>query len=464
MKSLIKFSLLILFGSISCLPDRTPTDPIENARPEFAAFDTSLNQSINTSLRPDIKMFFNEAMDLNSFTENFILQSISGPIDGVFSEDPAADSIVIFTPLSDLNEAELYHATISAYVRDANGNSILLPSEPDEPQSIWFFTKGPYSENGTPYVLMRDKTDFSSIYQIHDINVFSESLTWENARDDLGTAELESDPEGNNLYMVNLKVAGTVTVINMPGFGLNTIIPVGAGPTAIAFSATQAFVTNNTGRSLSVIDRSSMQAVNTIEFADGFKPQDVVYSSSSNKCYMYSKTNGFLLQIKVLDAANPANVYDIEDVFENKVIDINISPDGQKLVFIEDKSSRIYFVDVQNETASFIETGYSNNIVSTISADYCFVAFKETGSDGPGGIVKVSLTSQSVEDVFIFEPIRDTQVTIADIDITHSGELIYAVVAQDTTVKLVETSTMTQISQSKLTGSPRTVTVTPKNF
>ena len=152
---------------------------------------------------------------------------------------------------------------------------------------------------------------------------------------------MEVNKDLNMLFMVNYKTAGTVTVMNLNDFSINKVIPVGVGPTALAFSNTQAFVSNNSGKSISVIDLASLDVSKTIDFADGYKPQDIVYSAATDKCYMYTKTTATAKRIKVFDASNTDNQSNIDSVLEQKVIDMDITADGSKVLFVEDKSFEI---------------------------------------------------------------------------------------------------------------------------
>ena len=117
-----------------------PSAPEEIERPVFAQIefgDTNLNVSLNNQIR----MYFNEAMDLNSFPANVIVESVSGKIEGAFSYGES-DTIVIFTPLTSYNQAEYYTVSLKGGVRDTQGNSMVSPNEEDIPITSWFFTSG----------------------------------------------------------------------------------------------------------------------------------------------------------------------------------------------------------------------------------------------------------------------------------------------------------------------------------
>src|SRR5512135_848760 len=98
----------------SCIPDRMPTAPEEIGRPVFVqiGFDTS---NLVFPLNHQIKFYFNEAMDLNSFSSNIIVESVSGKIEGNFSYGES-DTIVIYTPRSDYQPAEYYTITVKGGV------------------------------------------------------------------------------------------------------------------------------------------------------------------------------------------------------------------------------------------------------------------------------------------------------------------------------------------------------------
>jgi hypothetical protein len=173
-KTLWLITLSIFFIS-SCIDERMPPEPVEINRPEFVKFDPVDGDGLNVSLNSTIQAHFNEQMDLNTFPGNFIVEGISGEIKGTFSYG-ASDTIVVYSPLTNYQEAEVYTVTISGAVKDINGNSWISPVEDEVTNSTWFFTQGQYSEQGFPYVFVRDKTSKNQIYRTGNLNSYIRQL------------------------------------------------------------------------------------------------------------------------------------------------------------------------------------------------------------------------------------------------------------------------------------------------
>jgi len=140
----LKFGLVLIILS-GCLPDRMAPDPVDINRPKFLGFGAQDSAAINVALNHPVTMIFNRRMDLSTFPGNFTLQSISGPVGGTFTLADNADSVVIFTPGANMEQAEVYTAYVGGGVRANNGMSRLSPNEPDVPETIWFFTTGQYA-------------------------------------------------------------------------------------------------------------------------------------------------------------------------------------------------------------------------------------------------------------------------------------------------------------------------------
>lgn len=83
-----------------------PSAPTEIERPGFALLELG-ESNLNFALNHQIKMYFNEPMDLNSFPANVVVESVSGKIEGAFSYGES-DTIVIFTPITNYKPAEYY--------------------------------------------------------------------------------------------------------------------------------------------------------------------------------------------------------------------------------------------------------------------------------------------------------------------------------------------------------------------
>jgi len=262
--NLLLITTLALIVS-SCIPDRMPTAPEEIERPIFAQIEIG-ESNLAVPLNNQIRMYFNEAMDLNSFPANVIVESVSGKIEGSFSYGEA-DTVVIYTPLTSYKTAEYYMVSLKGGVRDTHGNSMISPNEEDVPITGWFFTSGEYSNNGYPLAFIRDKSNRNMIYKVGELNVFLDSLLLP-APEDYQTSALEVEKNSDKLFIVNLKLTdGLVTVIDPGNFSIIKEITVGLGPTNIEFSNEKGYVTNSSAKSFSVIDLNSLTTETTFVFA-----------------------------------------------------------------------------------------------------------------------------------------------------------------------------------------------------
>ncbi len=456
-RMLVPLTLFILLTIQGCIPDRLPPEPVPNTRPAFVAFDNF--DSLVVPINSKIEMKFSWAMDLSTFPDNFTVESASGKIPGKFSYSPKADTIVVFTPSVNYNPAEYYNVSLSGRVRNVNGMSMISPNEEDMPVTSWFFTEGEYSKGGFPYVFVRDKSQKQIIFRIGSLNKYKDSLFVEAPVEDYQTAAIEFSPLGRYLFMVNLKTTnGTVTVIDPESFTVVKTIEVGLGPTNIGFSDDKAFVTNTSDKSFTVIDLSSLTAVETVRFDDGFKPKDVVFSKLTNKLYFYSSSKK---QIKVVNAQNYSDNYILDSVLtDNKAADMEITNDGKYIFLPEYRTDKINVLDA--ETDKVVETIYSpyQYVNDGVMANgfYYQSFFKKVGKENIGGILKINTSGFNLENTLVWD--KD----IDKVALTAADELIYAVVPNDTTVQIIEAKTLQKISSVKLNGSLKYLAVSKKNY
>ncbi len=455
-RNIIKLFLITIAALTlnSCVPDRMPPAPTEIDRPEFVkiGFDAS---NLVFPLDHQVIFYFNEAMDLNSFPSNIIVESVSGKIDGTFSYG-ASDTIVIYTPLDNYNPAEFYTVAVKGGVMDIHGNSMISPTEEDIPDSGWFFTTGEYSDNGFPLGFIRDKSDRNKIYKIGELDEFLDSLILP-APEDYQTSALEVDKNSDKLFIVSIKLTdGLVTVVNPADFTIEKQITVGLGPTNIEFGGDKAYVTNASAKSFSVIDLNSLTNEETHVFADDFRPKDVSYSSLNNRLYFYSTTNS---DLKIVDADNFTNSHIVPSGLSTKPTDIEISDDGHHLYLLGTNSSVISVFDVESETSQVIDPGFQYLTDGTMGKEYYYAAYyRGTGGDNIGGILKIDVSSNTITDHMEWE------YQVDQLRLTSAEELLYAVTPIDSTVQIIETKTMKRISSAKVGGSLKYLALTKNNY
>ncbi len=446
--------VIISFTLISCLSDRMPTEPVEINRPNFVEF--KLGQSnLNVPLNTQIQMFFNEPMNLNSFAECFKVESISGGISGTFSYG-SSDTVVVFTPSSNYLPAEYYKVYLNGCVMDIHGTSMLSPNDEDVPQEDWFFTGGQYSQNGFPYVFLRDKANKNYIYRIGNLNEYKDQIVLPGSQD-YQVSALEIEKNSDNLFVVNLKTTnGLVTVINPATFEILKEIPVGLGPTNISFSNEKAYVTNLSAKSFTIIDLNSLNADSTYVFPDGFRPKDVVYSAYKNALYFYSSVNS---DVKKVNADNFSDTKIFPSGLLTRPTDIEITEDGKFLYMIGTNSNVVSIIDLDSETSTQLTLDYQYLIDGVMSNNYYYLAyFKGTGGDNIGGILKIDIHSNTIVDKI------DWTYQVDQLKLTAADELIYAITPIDSTVQVIETNSMHKITNTKVNGSLKFLAITNKNY
>lgn len=447
------FSVLV-FLFASCIPDRMPPEPEEIDRPEFAQI-TFGESNLVFPLNQQIRFYFNEAMDLNSFPSNVVVESISGKIDGSFSYGES-DTIVVYSPISNYQSAEYYLVSLKGGVRDIHGNSMVSPTEEDVPITGWFFTSGEYSNSGFPLAFVRDKSNRNMIYKVGELDYFLDSLLLP-APEDYQTSALEVEKNSDKLFIVNLKLTnGLVTIVDPASFSIINEFTVGLGPTNIEFSSEKGYVTNSSDKSFSVIDLNSLIVESTFVFPDGFRPKDVSYSSLTSKLYFYNTVNS---DLKVVNADNFNDSHIVPSGLNNKPTDIEITQSGRYLYLLGTNSGVISVFDVQSETSAIVDLGYQYLTDGTMGNNFYYVAYyRGTGGNDIGGILKIDINSNSVSDHLEWE------YQVDQLKLTSAEELLYAVTPVDSTVQVIETSTMNRITSTKVTGSLKYLAITKNNY
>lgn len=457
MNKIITAFILVVLSSIiffSCISDRMPPAPVETERPGFVQFGGDVS-NLDVELNNQIRMYFNESMDLNSFPANFIVESVSGKIEGSFSYGES-DTIVIYTPLTNYQPAEYYQAILKGGVSDIHGNSMVSPTDEDIPFTSWFFTKGEYSDNGFPYIFVRDKSNRNMIYRVGKLNTYIDSLLLP-APDDYQTSSLEVEPNSDNLFIVNLKATeGIVTVVNPNTFSIISQLQVGLGPTNVEFANGKAYVTNPSDKSFSVIDLNSLTTETTFVFPDGFRAKDVSYSPLNNSLCFYNTTN---FDLKVVNAVDFNDSHIFSSGLNTKPSDIEITKDGKFLYILGTNSSVISVVDVQNETSTMIDFGYQYLTDGVMGTNYYYAAYyRGTGGDNIGGVLKIDNSTNGIAEHLEWE------YQVDQMKLTAAEELIYAVTPVDSTVQVIETKTMRNITSAKVNGNLKYLAITNKNY
>jgi glutamine cyclotransferase len=430
-----------------------PPAPVEITRPELVGFGENDIGGLNIPLQDPVAMIFNEKMDPNSFDDAVILQSISGMIDGEFSLSSSADSVVIFTPSVSMNPAERYEVTVTGAVRDANGNSMLSPVEDQTDYTTWFFTTGSYAEGGFPYVFISDRLG-EIVYRVGSVNAFIDSATISES-----SQEMRFTPDGSKLIIVNKANPGFLNIVDPETMTLMNSMDVGVGSEHIYLTNEKAYVSDVSGKTITIVDLGSMTIDKTISFDDGFAPRDIVYSVRTERLYLTSNSRNDFAKIRVIDPEDPETAYDIEDVLPtNRSQDMEISPNGDHIFINELRSTNLIIFSLNTETVvSTLTTDYFQNQDGTVSDDAYYLV--STALDNRAGILQIDLGSFAVS-----AQLELDLTGLSSIGVTHAGELLYVVSPNDSTLKIIETSTLTQISETKVPGALNSVAVSVQNY
>lgn len=294
------------------------------------------------------------------------------------------------------------------------------------------------------------------IYKVGELNTFLDSLFLPGA-EDYQTSALEVEKNSDKLFIVNLKLTdGIVTVVDPGNFSIVKELTVGLGPTNIDFSDSKGYVTNPSAKSFSVIDLASLTTETTFAFADDFRPKDVSFSSLNNRLYFYSTTNS---DLKIVNANDFNDTHIVSSGLATKPTDIEISADGRHLYLLGTNSSVLSVFDVETETPAVLDLGYQYLTDGTMGSDYYYVAyFRGTGGDDIGGVLKIDVNTNTVSNKL------EWPYQVDQLRLTSAEELLYAVTPIDSTVQVIETKTMKNITSTKVNGSLKYLAITNNNY
>ena len=449
------FLLIVMFFSIwqACLPDRMAPDPIDISRPGFIGFGLNDSSGINIALDDPVIMIFNKKMDPNSFQDNFILESISGEINGTFSLGDMADSVVIFTPSEDMHTAEVYKANVYGGVRDANGYSLLSPNDPDIPQTTSFFTTGDYAENGMIHVFFVDRNGIE-LFMVQNLDSFATSTTITNETT-FGSGEVRITPDGSKIVIANRLAAGTISIFDPATLDEITTVNVGVGPEHLFLTNDFAYVVNLSARTISVVDLNSFTESEVIEFTDGFRPRDIVYSAATEKLYVSSNLSGDYGTMRVIDANDFNSYYDVENITPDnrQTVDMEISKDGAYIFIAEFNTSGLsVFSTAVDSVIATMDHGTSKNEDGAISEDFYYLVTND------GTVFKIDISTKAIVGQLALGT------TSAAIDVTAADEMLYVVTPNDSTAQIIASSTMTILRDCKVPGILKRVVISVNNY
>ena len=437
----------------ACMPDRMAPEPVDINRPKFLGFSAQDSGAINVALDHPVTMVFDRKMDLSTFPENFTLESISGPIAGTFKLDNDADSVVIFTPSANMNPAEVYTAYVGGGVRATNGMSRISPNEADIPETTWFFTTGQYAQNGFPHIFVLDKNG-QEFFLIEKIDSYGGKTTI-TTESTFGSGEVRITPDGTKMVIANRLSAGTVSIFNPQDMTLLATVNVGVGPEQVFVTNERAYVVNLSGRNVSVIDLNSYTELTQFSFSDGFRPRDIVYNAANNKLYISSNKIGEYGTMRIVDASDYTSYYDVENVTptKKKTLDMEITSDGAYIFIAEYNTSALSVFSTQADSVvTTLDLDATRNEDGIISDTYYYLVCND------GNVFKIDIAAHTVLMQLDLERIS------AGVAVTAADEMLYIATPVDSTVQIVETSTLTRLREVKIPGTIKRVAASVLNY
>ncbi|MCI0724187.1 MAG: hypothetical protein L0338_35285 [Acidobacteria bacterium] len=280
-------------------------------------------------------------------------------------------------------------------------------------------------------------------------------------------------PDGGTVWVANsgtVTINGnTVTVIDANTFAIQSTITVGFFPEDIAFAraGTQAFVTNSTSATVSVIDTAARVVTQTVDLAAVPMqfPFGVIASKNDTKVFVTSaggQRDTSLRNIGILDNTNPANVV------VNGAITVQgftgrpaLTPDGSLLIVPRSRG------DFGPPEVLLIDPA-TNQIVDTIFQDprvgaVLDVAVTPDGRfayagifGGFGGVWVIDLVTRSTVTVI---PTLDSR--IHGVGITPDGRFVFVTNFILGSVSVISTATNQIVETVPVGNLPNEVTVTP---
>ncbi len=286
-----------------------------------------------------------------------------------------------------------------------------------------------------------------------------------------------TSPDGRTVWVANsgsfANNANTVTVLNARTFAIQSVITVGNFPEDIAFTSdgSQAFVTNSSDATVSVINTATRTVTQTISLASipMTFPFGVVVSRNDKKVFVTSASaefDGSDQNIAVLDIRNPSNVTlagsiqapgfggrpTIRPTRRQLLVPVAPTESGPpKLLVINPNSENIrYEIELPDSTA------FPQDIAVTPNGRFAYISVLDF-SGGTGGVWVVDLKRRRTVTV-----INTGDPLVHGIGITPDGEFVFATnfSAGSNSVSVIDTDTNTIVATIPAGPQPNEVAVT----
>ncbi len=280
-------------------------------------------------------------------------------------------------------------------------------------------------------------------------------------------------PDGNTVWVANAGTPGgasghTVTVLDASTFATQSVIGVGNFPEDIAFASagSQAFVTNSSDATVSVINTSTRTVGQTVNLSTVpmLFPFGVVATKDSQKVFVTSvgsQRDTSLDNIAVLDNSSPSNVFVGAAIHvEGATGRPALTPDGSLLVVPRGRGDlappETLLVDpATNQIVGDLTLGRAGATqAATVTPDGRFAYVSILG--GTGGVWVIDLATRSTVTVI---PTPDTR--IFGVEATPDGRFVFATDFLLGEVSVISTATNQIIANVPVGSLPNDIAVTP---
>jgi YVTN family beta-propeller protein len=286
-----------------------------------------------------------------------------------------------------------------------------------------------------------------------------------------------TSPDGETMWVANsgslFSNSNKVTVLNAHTFAIESVITVGNFPEDIAFRSDgyQAFVTNSSDATVSVINTTTRTVTQTISLASipMTFPFGIVVGKNDKKVFVTSASgefDGSDQNIAVLDIRNPSNVT-LADTFQapgfggrpairpigNQLL-VPVAPTESgppKLLMINPSSGNI-----EHEIQLSGSTAFPQDIAVTPNGRFAYISLLDF-SGGTGGVWVVNLKTRTTVTV-----INTGDPLVHGIGITPDGEFVFATnfSSGSNSVSVIDTDTNTIVTTIPAGPQPNEVAVT----
>jgi YVTN family beta-propeller protein len=286
-----------------------------------------------------------------------------------------------------------------------------------------------------------------------------------------------TSPDGQTVWIANsgglLNNSNKVTVLNASTFAIESVITVGNFPEDIAFTSdgSQAFVTNSSDATVSVINTATRTVTQTINLATipMTFPFGIVVGKHDDKVFVTSgaaEFDGSDQNIAVLNITNPSNVTlastirapgfggrpAVRPIDNDLVVPVAPSESGPPKLLMINQSSENIVHEIQLPGS----TAFPQDVAVTPSGRFAYVSLFDF-SGGTGGVWVVNLKTRTTVTV-----INTGDPLVHGIGMTPDGEFVFATnfASGSNSVSVIDTDTNTIVATIPTGPQPNEVAVT----